>query len=51
MYFLAKYKIAEYNYNIYDKELLTVVKALKEWRPELKGVRQPVEIFLDYRNL
>jgi hypothetical protein len=26
---------AERNYDIYDKEMLAIIKVLKEWRPEL----------------
>ena len=36
-YFLAKHSAAECNYDIYDKELLAIIKALEEWRPELEG--------------
>jgi hypothetical protein len=34
-YFLKKNSPAEYNYEIYDKELLIIINALKEWEPEL----------------
>ena len=30
IYFLAKHLVQEYNYNIYNKELLAIVKALEE---------------------
>jgi hypothetical protein len=30
--------LAERNYDIYDKEMLAIIKALKEWRPELVGL-------------
>ena len=36
-FFSAKHTAAECNYEIYDKELLAIVKALEEWRPELQG--------------
>ena len=36
-YFSAKHSAQECNYDIYDKELLAIVKALEEWRPELEG--------------
>jgi len=36
-YFSAKHSAAECNYDIYDKELLAIIKALEEWRPELEG--------------
>ena len=42
---------AEYNYKIYDKELLTIIRCLKHWRPELKSIDIPIKIFIDYRNL
>lgn len=50
-YFSAKHTAAECNYDIYDKELLAVVKALEEWRPELEGAVQPFEIITDHKNL
>jgi hypothetical protein len=34
-YFSAKYIAAKCNYEIYDKELLAIIKCLEEWRPEL----------------
>jgi hypothetical protein len=30
--------LAERNYDIHDKEMLAIIKALKEWRPELVGL-------------
>ena len=42
---------AERNYNIHDKELLSVVRALKEWRHLLEGARHPIEIWNDHKNL
>lgn len=36
-YFSAKHSSAECNYDIYDKELLAIIKALEEWRSELEG--------------
>ena len=32
-----KFKPAEINYNIYDKEMLAIVAALKEWEHMLKS--------------
>lgn len=42
---------AEVNYDIYDKELLAIIRALEEWRPELEGTQDPVKIFSDHKNL
>ncbi|RAL60712.1 hypothetical protein DID88_009818 [Monilinia fructigena] len=36
-YFSAKHSAAECNYEIYDKELLAIIKSMEEWRPELQG--------------
>ena len=35
IYFLKKNSPAEYNYEIYNKKLLTVIQYLKEWNAEL----------------
>jgi hypothetical protein len=50
-FFSAKHSAPECNYEIYDKELLAIVKALEEWRPELQGTEQPFEIITDHKNL
>ena len=42
---------AERNYDIYDKELLAIIKALKEWRHYIQGLPHPVEIWMDHKNL
>ncbi|QRV84430.1 Transposon Ty3-G Gag-Pol polyprotein [Ceratobasidium sp. AG-Ba] len=42
---------AERNYDIYHKELLAIVKALKEWQHLLEGTALPVQIITDHKNL
>ena len=42
---------AESNYEIYDKELLAIVQAFEEWRPELEGSAEPVEVITDHKAL
>ncbi|KAB5587753.1 Retrotransposable element Tf2 [Ceratobasidium theobromae] len=42
---------AERNYDIFDKELLAVIKSLKEWRHLLEGTELPVQILTDHKNL
>ena len=42
---------AERNYQIHDKELLSVIRALEEWRHLLEGATHPVDIYNDHRNL
>ena len=41
----------ERNYDIYDKELLAIVRCLEQWRHHLEGAKHPVEIWTDHRNL
>jgi hypothetical protein len=50
-YFSARYSAQECNYEIYDKELLAIVKALEEWCPELQGSEEPSDIITDHKNL
>jgi hypothetical protein len=42
---------AERNYNIYDKELLAIIRALEEWRHYLEGADHTVKIITDHKNL
>jgi len=50
-YLSKKMTPTECNYEIYDKELLAIVRAFEEWRPELAGVDESVEILTDHRGL
>ncbi len=49
-YFLKKNLPVECNYDIYNKELLTVIRCLEEWDAELRSVK-PFIILTDYKNL
>jgi len=42
---------AERNYEIYDKELLAIVKALAKWRQYLLDAAEPFEVWMDHKNL
>ena len=42
---------AELNYEIYDKELLAIFAAFKEWRHYLEGIPETVEVITDHKNL
>ena len=48
---LVKFKLAELNYNIYDKEVLAIVRALKEQKVYLKGAKYQVYVITNYKNL
>ena len=50
-YFSKKHTPAECNYDIYDKELMAIIKALKEWRPECEGAAYPLKLLTDHKNL
>jgi hypothetical protein len=43
--------VAELNYNIYDKELLTIVEYFCLWRHYLEGSKYTIQVFTDYNNL
>lgn len=42
---------AERRYDIYDKEMLGVVRGLQHFRPQLEGAKFPVKILTDHKNL
>jgi hypothetical protein len=50
-YFSKKHSPAECNYEIYDKELLTIIRSFEEWRPELEGAAHPIAVISDHENL
>jgi hypothetical protein len=50
-FFSRKLSPAEVNYDIYDKELMAVVKSFEEWRAELEGADTPVQVISDHKNL
>ena len=41
----------ERNYEIYDREMLAIIEALKDWRHFLEGLPEPFEIWTDHANL
>ena len=41
----------ERNYNIYDRELLAIIRALKSWRHYLHGSPFSIQVFMDHKNL
>ena len=43
--------LVELNYNIYNKELLSIVTALKEWRAFLYSTIKLFRVITDYKNL
>jgi len=41
----------EWNYKIYDKEMLVVIRCLEAWRHYLEGAKLEFEIWTDHKNL
>ena len=50
-YFSKKHLPAEYNYEIYNKELIAIIRYFEEWQPELESTLHPIRVLLDHRNL
>ena len=50
-YCSEKHIPAEWDYDIYDKELLASIKALEEWRPKCEGAAYLLRLLTDYKNL
>lgn len=50
-FFSKKLSETESNYEIYDKELLAIIRCFEEWRPELEGAPSPVKVITDHKNL
>ena len=50
--FLSKYlNEIKRNYEIYDKEMLAVIRGLENWRHLLKGTKFKFEVWTNYKNL
>lgn len=50
-FFSKKHSPAECNYEIYDKELLAIIRSFEEWRPDLEGAAFPIAVISDHKNL
>jgi hypothetical protein len=50
-YYLATFTPMEQNYDIYDRELLAIMKALAHWWPYLGWTKVPFTIMTDHTNL
>ncbi len=50
-YWSRKLSGSEKRYEVHDKELLVIVKALQDWRPYLTGTEKPIQIYTDHKNL
>lgn len=50
-YLSQSFSETERNYQIYDRELLAIIRALRSWRHYLDGAAHPIVIKSDHRNL
>jgi hypothetical protein len=50
-FYLKSLQLAEHNYKIYDKELLTIIHALYHFCHYLQGNEHTTRVFSDYANL
>jgi hypothetical protein len=50
-FFSRKFVSAEQNYEIYNKEILVIVKAVESWRHHLEGSGNKTTVYSDYKNL
>ena len=50
-YYSKSFNLAERNYDIYDRELLAIIRALDEWQYHLKGAKHKIKIRTDHKNL
>ena len=50
-YFFKKHNSAECNYEIYNKELMIIICAFKEWCSELKGFTYSINVIMKHKNL
>jgi RNase H-like domain found in reverse transcriptase/Reverse transcriptase (RNA-dependent DNA polymerase) len=50
--FLSKsLSVVERNYEIHDKEMLAIIRAMEEWRHFLEGAEHQFEVWTDHKNL
>lgn len=50
-YYSNNFLPAKSNYTICDKEIMVLIKALDEWRPECEGAAHPLQLRTDHKNL
>jgi hypothetical protein len=50
-YYSKKHTPAECNYDIFCMELMAIIKALEEWRPECEGAELPLQLYTEHKNL
>ena len=50
-FYSKKFRCAELNYDVHDKEMVVIVDCFKEWRHMFCGSPIKVVVYTDHRNL
>jgi hypothetical protein len=50
-YFSKKLSPAKSNYEIHDKKLLAIVRAIKKWKKKLIEIKNPFVVLSDHKNI
>ena len=50
-FFSKKHTPTECNYEIYDTELIAIIRCFEEWRAELESIPHPIQVLSDHCNL
>ena len=50
-FYSKKFTTAELNYPNYDKELLAMVTAFKQWRVYVEGAAHPIQVYTGHKKL
>ncbi len=51
VFFSKNLKLAKCNYEIYDKELLVIIRCFEQWRPELKETGVSIKVITEHKSL
>ena len=51
VFFSEKHLPMECNYEIYNKELMAIIRCFEEWRAELESLPHPIRVLSDHKNL
>ncbi len=51
IYFSKTLSFAECNYEIYDKELLTIIRCFEQWKAELQSIKSLINVYIDHKSL
>jgi hypothetical protein len=49
-FYFLKLKGPELNYVIYDKKLIIIIEAFKEWKHYLMRTKHKIKVYMDYKN-